>query len=334
MSAVVRKDTDTAAGFVSDGYLVSEWRTALKEAMPELEPCFERQVAKPENINMPFLELMEPCFHASKLRDKLLIAFVTSKAAVLQESKAKVLETLRGAFFPLVIAELFGEPSQYTVSEFVIPHYDPGGTVVPAFVSVVLNGSKVDYVLGWRWSGNDWFIEDIASKSELLSTHPNAEQEAAGDTAAPNEAGGQSSLSGSREPAVRPESTKSDGKGSSNSASAKIWLYLSGSAAGIGAATGIATLFAASTAKNNCSGNVCSPSARHDLDRANLFAKISNVSFGAAGILGLVSLIVYLDTPTADASKPASAAKEKQSSSYHITPFGSQSTIGVEGSFP
>ena len=107
-----------------------------------------------------------------------------------------------------------------------------------------------------------------------------------------------------------------------------VGIGLAGAGVIAGSVTGALSISKKSSLASQCPNQICGPSSYSALDSANLFATVSDVSFGAAGagaVLAIVTLIVG-HGEGAPSAPPAS-------SGWTVTPWISGSAAGVRGSF-
>jgi hypothetical protein len=108
-----------------------------------------------------------------------------------------------------------------------------------------------------------------------------------------------------------------------------VGIGLAGAGVIVGSVTGIVSISKKSGLASQCPNQICGPgTASSDLDSANLFATLSDVSFGLAGAgaaLAIVSLIV--------GHEEAAHPPPPPSSGWTVTPWISGTAAGVRGSF-
>ena len=132
------------------------------------------------------------------------------------------------------------------------------------------------------------------------------------------------------------ETPKSEGESEvprkkSHSPSVLTFVGIGVAGAGViaGSVTGIVSISKKSGLASQCPNQICGPgTASSDLDSANLFATLSDVTFGVAGAgaaLAIVSLIVGHDEAAHPPPPP--------SSGWTVTPWISGGVAGVRGSF-
>jgi hypothetical protein len=110
-----------------------------------------------------------------------------------------------------------------------------------------------------------------------------------------------------------------------------VGIGLAGAGVIAGSVTGLVSISKKSSLASQCPNQICGPSSYSALDSANLFATLSDVSFGVAGAgaaLAIVSLIVGHGE-----AAPPPPPPPPPSSSWTVTPWVSGSTAGVRGSF-
>lgn len=113
--------------------------------------------------------------------------------------------------------------------------------------------------------------------------------------------------------------------------SSLTWIGFGVGAAGLitGTVTGLMTLSKASSAKSQCEGNVCQPSAQSDIDSGKTLGMVSNIGFGV-GIAGVaVGVITLLASPKEAPPTPAAASGR----SLRVVPVVGVGSFGLNGSF-
>jgi len=87
---------------------------------------------------------------------------------------------------------------------------------------------------------------------------------------------------------------------------AYIAFGIAGAGAVLGTVTGLLSLSKASSAKEHCEGDICTPKASDDIDSSKSFATFSNIGFGvaiAAGAWGLYEVLSEPQQPSAALSR-------------------------------
>ncbi len=94
----------------------------------------------------------------------------------------------------------------------------------------------------------------------------------------------------------------------------------------VGSVSGWMSISKASSAKEHCVGNACTPEARDDLDASLTLATVSDVSFGAALVGAAVGVVALVSSGKRSPERVARAPRS-------IQPVMSPRFIGMAGSF-
>jgi hypothetical protein len=140
-------------------------------------------------------------------------------------------------------------------------------------------------------------------------------------------------LEGDDEPAAAGKSAKlevdsADKSAESPGTSPLVYVGFGVAAVGVvvGSVSGWMSLSKASSAKEHCDGNACTPEARDDLDASLSLATVSNVSFGVAAVGAAVGVVALLSSGSGPVERTARARRS-------IEPVISPRFVGVKGSF-
>jgi hypothetical protein len=137
-------------------------------------------------------------------------------------------------------------------------------------------------------------------------------------------------LEQSDEPQARRGDAASAVDESSDSGATSPFVYIGFGVAGLGLAVGSVSgwmsLSKASSAKEHCDGNACTPEARDDLDSSLTLATVSDVSFGVALVGVAVGVVALLSSGKSPRERAAPTARS-------IEPVISSRFVGMRGSF-
>jgi hypothetical protein len=125
--------------------------------------------------------------------------------------------------------------------------------------------------------------------------------------------------------AERPR-TQDSGGGSTTSPLVYVGFGVAAVGVVVGSVSGWMSISKASSAKEHCVGNACTPEARDDLDASLTLATVSDVSFGAALVGAAVGVVALMSSGK---SSPERVARAPRS----IRPVMSPRFIGMAGSF-